>query len=214
MTYQHVYLDLDRTLLDTPRFSEAVIAAFEDVYNVPAQDFQEQMQRFYVHHGDMQYYDFYGHVAMLGYDSHDVAERLRSALAGRDFLYPDARHLIKTLARMPVQVSVLSYGPENYQGYKYSLLTDLHHLPFVATLRFKQDYLVDQPHVPSLLVDDRKVAPLPSWCRQFLIDRTAAAPKSQEGECHWRINSLHAVETELSLGYNEGNQKGTTDEAD
>jgi hypothetical protein len=212
--YQHVYLDLDRTLLDTPRFSEAVIAAFEAVYNVPAQDFQAHMPEFYVHHGDMQYYDFYGHVAMLGHDPHDVAEKLRPLLAGRDFLYPDAHHLLKKLANTSLPVSVLSYGPENYQAFKCSVQPELHHLPFVATLQFKQDYLAGQPSVPSLIIDDKIVASLPPWCSQFLIDRTAAMSKSHEAERLWRINSLAVVETELSLGYNERNEKGITDEAD
>jgi hypothetical protein len=214
MTYQHIYLDLDRTLLDTPRFSEAVIVAFEQTYSVPAKDFQGQMPQFYVRHGDMQYYDFYGHARMLGHDPHEVAERLRPMLAGQDFLYPDARDLVEKLKHAPVQASVLSYGPENYQGFKFSLLSELHHLPFVATLQFKQDFLVDQPQVPSLLVDDKIVSPLPTWCSQFLIDRSAAAPKSPEGEHVWRINSLQVVVTELSLEYNERNEKGTTDEAD
>jgi hypothetical protein len=201
--YEHIYLDLDRTLLDTPRFSDAIITAFERAYHVAANDFQAQMPQFYVHHGDMQYYDFYGHVAMLGHDPQEVTERLRPVLSGQDFLYPDARALIMALADAPAQASVLSYGPENYQSYKFSLLPELHHLPFVATLQFKQDYLVDQPHVSSLLVDDKIVAPLPAWCSQFLIDRSAAAPKSEESERLWRINSLAAVESALSLEYNE-----------
>lgn len=210
MTYQHIYLDLDRTLLDTPRFSQAVITAFEQEYRVPAKEFQEQMPQFYVRHADMQYYDFYGHVRMLGHDPHEVTERLMPLLAGSDFLYPDVRPLLARLARTSVQVSVLSYGPEDYQGFKYSLLPELHGLPFVATLRFKQEYLAEQPQLPSLLVDDKAVRPLPEWCSQFLIDRTAGSLKSHEGERLWRINSLDVVETE----YNGRNEKGITDEAD
>lgn len=212
--YRQVYLDLDRTLFDTPLFSEAVIAAFETLYNVPAKEFQAQMPQFYVQHGAMQYYDFYGHVRMLGYDPHDVSERLRPLLTGHDFLYADAHRFLKVLADSSLKVSILSYGPENYQNFKFSLLRELQHVPFIATLQFKQDYLVSQSQVPSVIIDDKIVAPLPPWCSQFLIDRTAAVQKSQEDERLWRINSLAVVETELSLGYNERNEKGTTDEAD
>lgn len=212
--YRHIYLDLDRTLLDTPRFSDAVIRAFEQEYHVQATEFQGQMSAFYVHHDAMQYYDFFGHVASLGHDPQEVIDKIRPKLADGDFIYPDAQLLLAKLRQSSVNVSILSYGPENYQGFKYSLFSVLQDLPFVATLQFKQEYLAGQSPLPSLLVDDREVAPLPSWCTQFLIDRSAVEPKIRLGEQLWRINSLQEVETALSLRYNEPNQKGITDEAD
>jgi|GEM_PF-3030256 len=206
--YERLYLDLDRTLFDTVRFSDALIAAFEDIYKVPARDFRAQMPQFYVHHADMQYYDFYGHVASLGHNPAAVAERLRPELAGGDYLFADAHSLLAALSAVPpVQTTILSYGPSNYQQYKVSFVPELQRLPFVATLQFKQDYLASKPPAPSLLVDDKLVAPLPTWCSQFLIDRSATAAKIAESAHVWRINSLETVETAVSLAYNERNQK-------
>lgn len=209
-----IYLDLDRTLLNTPVFTEAVITAFAQEYGVPAKDFEGQMPGFYVHHGVMQYYDFFGHMKLLGHEASEVMNRLRPQLAERDFLYPDAYQLLRVLAAHDIETSILSYGPEDYQGFKYSLISELQQIPFVATLQFKQDYLAKQSPAESLLVDDRVVTDLPGWCTQFLIDRAADATKSKEGDRLWRINSLSAVETALTVRYNEPNEKGTTDEAD
>ena len=206
--YERLYLDLDRTVLNTSRFSEAVIAALEEAYDVPASEFQQRMPDFYIHHGAMQYYDCFAHVTMLGLDIAEVKDRLRTVLQGGDYVYADARRLIKTLADHSIETIILSYGPHNYQDFKFSFLPEVSHIPFVATLEFKEEFLAAQSPKRSLLVDDKLVSPLPDWCDQFLIDRAASVARRQEGERLWRINSLEAVESALSLEYNEPNQEG------
>lgn len=212
--FERVYLDLDRTLFDTDLFSDTLFTAVENIYGISAGQFHKDMPNYFIHHGALRYYDFFAHVTALGLDPQEVQEHAHRFLRAGDFMFADAHLLLKTLKDLPVEISIVSFGPSNYQDFKVSFLPDLHRIPLVTILENKAAYLAAQDALPTLLVDDRVVAPLPSWCTQYIIDRESAAEKTKESPRLWRINTLRAVETALELGYNEPNQKGTTDEAD
>ena len=74
--------------------------------------------------------------------------------------------------------------------------------------------MAEQPAAPSWLVDDKLTHHLPPWCIMIHLDRQAAEPFARQNQKLWRINSLQSVETLMTVGYNEPNQKRTLHEAD
>lgn len=207
MTYERVLLDLDRTLLDTDAVTAAVLHALHTLYGLPEAELTQEVPTYYVGAGNLRYYDFFTHITAKGIDPLEAVTKIRATLAGKDFLYPDAHALLNFLAHAPQQVSVVSYGPANYQDFKFSLVPELQHMPFVTVLELKSAYLARLAAAPTLLVDDRVVAPLPGWCDQFIIDRSAPSARTQESPQSWRVNTLAVVESAIGVGYNERNQK-------
>ena len=213
MKFERIYLDLDRTLLDTDMFTTAVFSAVDSLYQIPSEQLHAEIPDYYIYHGQLRYYDFFAHMTALGLDPQQVEADVRAYLSGGDFLFPDAHDLVKFLADTDIEVSIVSFGPANYQEFKYSLLEPLHELPFATIMDDKADYLAAQEPKESLLVDDKLASPLPSWCTQFVIDRKLTKETEQQTHRLWRVNSLRSVESALRVGYNKPNQKGTSDEA-
>jgi hypothetical protein len=211
---ERLFLDFDRTLLDTDMFTHAVFGAVESIFAIPAVQLASEVKDYYMYHGALQYYDFFAHVTALGLDPQVVEDEVRTFLMGGDYLFPDAHELLRFIAATGSEAYIVSFGPSNYQQFKYSVVRELQPLPLVTVLEDKSAYLAAQPPRSSLLVDDKPVKPLPEWCAQYIIDRKASQDITQEASKMWRIKSLQSVESAMSVGYNEPNQKGTSDAAD
>lgn len=204
-----LFLDLDRTVFDTPRFMQAVFAATESQFGLSAQRLHDDSGEFYEQIGDLIIYDLFNQLAAYGVDPSVAEPTLRQALAGHDFLYPDTHGLLAFIAKNNIDTTLLSFGTERYQQFKYSLAPSLQKLPLVTTL-YKDVYLQAQGTDLSLLVDDKTVDPLPPNCVQLLVDRTSDDELAHISPQLWRINSLKSVETAWNVGYNEPNQEGTS----
>ena len=211
-----IYLDLDRTLFNTPVFVPELTAAAEKLYGLDAVQFQKDIPKYYVSSadGNLQHYDFFAQIAAHGIDIHHAERELLDALHGRNYVYDDAREMLQFLGSTPFELEILSYGTQFYQLFKYKAAPELAGLPIKVVFHDKAAFIAGQPHEPSWLIDDKITNNLPEWCTMVLLDRTATAPFVRESPKLWRINSLQSVETLLTVGYNEPNQKRTLHEAD
>lgn len=211
-----IYLDLDRTLFNTPVFVPELVAAAEKLYGLDAQQFQKDMATYYLSSADgqLQHYDFFAQLAAHAIDIRHAERELLAALHGRNYVYDDAREMLQLLGSTPITLGIVSYGTQFYQLFKYKAAPELAGLPIKVVFHDKATYIAEQPHEPSWLVDDKITSNLPDWCVMILLDRTAKAPFVRESPMFWRINSLQSVETLLTVGYNEPNQKRTPHEAD
>jgi hypothetical protein len=211
-----IYLDLDRTLFNTPMFVPELVAAGEKLYGLDAEQFQKDIPKYYMSSagGQLQHYDFFAQIAAHGINIHHAERELLAALHGRNYVYDDARELLQFLGSSPIALQIVSYGTQFYQLFKYKAAPELAGIPIKVVFHDKATYIADQPHESSWLIDDKITRDLPEWCTMILLDRSAAAPFVRESPQFWRINSLQSVETLLTVGYNEPNQKRTLNEAD
>ena len=206
-----IYLDLDRTLFNTEAFVADLFAAAEQAFGIPAATLAAEIPKFYSlqQQDNLHHYDFFAQIAAHNINVTEADRVLGQALAGHDYAYPDAKHLVQFLAATPCEVQILSFGTHHYQTFKYRMAPSLGSLPITVVSHAKATYLAAQSPAPSLLVDDKSSASLPPWCTLYLLDRTAPQPIAKQARGVWRINSLGAVETALTMGYNEPNQQGT-----
>ena len=207
---KRIYLDLDRTLIDTTAIMRALTQASAALYGFDINDLRqeyEQVSKDYMA-GTFRAYSFFDQAVARGVPAERARSDMQKALSGMHFLFPDVTRLLRFLAEQPYDVRVVTFGKTDYQTFKFSLAPELAHLPITVVPQEKNAYLSQQQSVPSLLVDDRIITPLPNWCTQALIDRKAPQQMTKESDKLWRINTLEAVETLLRVGYNEPNQKG------
>jgi hypothetical protein len=211
-----IYLDLDRTLFNTQAFVPELTAAAEKLYGLDAARFEKDIPKFYVSSADgkLRHYDFFAQIAAHGINIQHAERELLVALHGRNYVYDDAREMLQFLGGAPCILQIISYGTQFYQLFKYRAAPELAGLPIKVVFHDKASYIAQQPREPSWLIDDKITHNLPDWCTMILLDRTAAAPFVRESPRFWRINSLQSVETLLTVGYNEPNQKRTPHEVD
>lgn len=151
-----VYLDLDRTLFQTSRSAEiwdAIAALYPDVDAKTAFDSRSTYYRYI---GDQYYHDMSAQLESLGLDPEEVYEKLRGTdLADGRFEFEYCPELIELLVSR-AEVSIFTFGADDYQRFKVSLCPSLRQLPVMTTLRAKADVL-DDSQEECWLVDDKPI---------------------------------------------------------
>lgn len=192
-----IYLDLDRTLIDTSAVMAALGEQCQSLYDVPNDLLQREAYKFYHHVGDLRYYDFFGQLQSYGVDPQQAREDLLANI-NQDFIYPDAHDMLRFLSETSYRLYVLSFGKHDFQQFKYQLAPQLHHMPFTSILYSKSRYLAESRPGPKLLVDDILTAPLPADCWQLWINRDAPELTQQLDPQHTKIRDLRQVEVIIS----------------
>lgn len=193
MTIKRAFLDLDRTLLDTPRLMDSLLMACQKLYDLPQKTLRAEIPQFYFSVGELRHYDLFTQLQAHGIGYHQARRQLAAELAGIDFMWPGAREMLQFLVQQSIELHVLSFGKTDYQMFKYHLLPDIRHIPITIVFEDKSEYLKNQSTEPTILVDDKPTWPLPAWCTQLLLDPAAPKDVLQVNPQLWRINHLSGV---------------------
>lgn len=208
---EYVYLDLDRTLIDTPTVTATLFAACEQLYGIKQDVLQDEILEYYHDVGTLRYHDFFGQLAAHGIDPAAAREDLLATI-NEDFIYPDAHDMLRFLAAGPYKLHVLSFGKHDFQQFKYALAPQLHAIPFTSILYDKAQFLQNMQGDGSvMLIDDKLTTPLPARTLQLQIKRDATADIQKLDDSHTVIRSLESVQAILSekMRYNNYDSKGT-----
>jgi len=164
-----VYLDMDRTVLDTDGFDRQKWSLLRKWY--PEIDINDEAEfarqrDFYVGHGTMEYYDFSGHLRALGLPDDEVFERLpTSELADGRFEYEGLPELLDW-AREHGTVQVLTFGEEPYQRLKGALCPSLRDVVITTMMSPKAKFFKNrQPEGHVWMVDDKIIDELPEYVK-------------------------------------------------
>jgi FMN phosphatase YigB (HAD superfamily) len=147
----------------------------------------DEIHRWY-HHRD--------HYELSGQPWNKVSGHMSKLIAQQniDFCYPEVHRMLKQLTANGWEMSILTYGDEEYQLYKIShckLLTELS-LPVHVVDESKRLFLAREfPKQPGILVDDKYPLNLPSHWKHIWINRgqqLKTPVKVPDGT--WQISSL------------------------
>lgn len=157
---RHLFIDLDRTLFRTTEFDQQRWQLLEQWFPevVSAEQERPRQYEFFVHSGELYAYEFTAHLQALGLDVSAVLERLRqSALADGRLEYEGTAQLI-AWAQQQGEVTVLTYGPDEYQRLKAALCPSLREVTVVTTLRPKHEYFYELTLEGEVwMVDDKPI---------------------------------------------------------
>jgi hypothetical protein len=193
----HLYLDLDRTLFDTPEFMERImtIMATQIGGSMTAPNLlEEALSRYRILAAGQYTYQFFTHMAAYGFDQVKLEAFLREQLQGDDFLYPDAHGLLDYVDEQKIPVTILTFGDTLYQCFKASLVDRLKNYERACVLIEKPQYLAEHADRPSMLVDDKifQVNQLPAHCTGVLINRMQK-DRLVMHDGYYQVNTLEAV---------------------
>lgn len=189
-----IFLDLDRTLyrtdLGTQLIWQRIASKFSDV------DASRELGRqseFYVHEGNSYPYNMRAHLVSLGLEADQVYEYLRrTEIADGRLEYEGVGELV-SWARSAGEVSILTYGYDDYQRLKAALCPSIADLGVITTLKPKGDFL-RTIQGDAWLVDDKPVGnELPANVRfiQVVFDRAMGSKDTESIEPMWlRADSL------------------------
>lgn len=154
-----IYLDLDRTLLDTAKIAAWIWAEIGARYGLDPDEEYALVDSYYVNQPgtDMYYYDLARHLTERGVDPAEAAELLATHPAATDnrFLMPGAAELVARLEAAGHVPEILTFGDDYYQGLKLRLCPALRHLRAHITTQPKSFFLEDKGE--CVLVDDKKM---------------------------------------------------------
>ncbi|HSW81121.1 MAG TPA: hypothetical protein VLG40_01875 [Candidatus Saccharimonas sp.] len=174
-----LFLDLDRTLFDTPRFTQALWYAIGHEFKVDAAQQLESLPEWYHQIGDLRYYHFEEHVKhVLHKTADEITAKIRPRLERENFLYPDTSELQNWQTRGDYQLRILSFGGEWLQKFKISLCPRIADLPADIILEPKNTFIAhNYSRANGFLVDDKRNLDLPRgftevWLRRELLQKT------------------------------------------
>lgn len=139
---RQIYLDLDRTLFRTSEFDEHRWQLLEQWFPevIVAEREWSRRTEFFVYNDALYAYDFAAHMRALGLDAVAIMRRLQqSSLADGQLEYEGTAELL-AWAKSQGDVTILTYGPGNYQRLKAALCPSLEGVAVVTTLRPKHEY--------------------------------------------------------------------------
>lgn len=189
MSSRGIFLDLDRTLLDTDAFNHGhwqLIEQWCPEIDAKAELLRQNDFRVFDRESGMNHYDFTTHLGALGLQAAKIYEQLRnSELADGRLEYPGAAELIKW-AKQQGDVNILTYGHHDYQKLKYDLCPSLAGVNIIVTLQPKGEFFrQNAPAGEAWLVDDKPIGDqLPAGVN-FI--QTAGYNSLEVGEQAWPV---------------------------
>ncbi|HET9411693.1 MAG TPA: hypothetical protein VFO38_02510 [Candidatus Saccharimonadales bacterium] len=168
-----LFLDLDRTLLDTDLFVEEFWHAAAKLYNFDPIHQIAQLASWYKPVGNFGYYSVEDHVrAALGKTAAEVGEAVRPLIQHIDFTYPDTAEIKDWQARGDYELRILTFGERWLQTYKLSLTPTLSALPCDIILVAKGDFIAKNfTDAQGFLIDDKRGNRLPPNFKEIWINR-------------------------------------------
>lgn len=192
---ERVFLDLDRTVIDTDRAKNRFNEVLEQAYDLDPQVLQDEREQYYTRADtdSLPYYSLFVHLHdSYGLEPDRVAQELNERLTDESFMYDDVPPFLGALRTAGIQTSFLTHGEERYQLFKAGLHPDLKDYDVAVVQRPKAEYIRVQPRVPSCVIDDLRIPGLPEYCQGIQIDRDAAEPLHHD-ESYLVVNSLTVV---------------------
>lgn len=141
MTKPLYILDFDRTLFDTTAFTADLRSVLHRSHRVPGDRFDQIMIRYLNPSGQL--YDLAAEAAALaGITATELQTLAANALAGRDYLFPDATDWLRR--HQADQLAIITTGHRNFQTFKLQFAPTLHHLPRLIIPDNKAQYVASQ----------------------------------------------------------------------
>lgn len=174
-------LDLDRTLIRTDVLNSTVHTAIAGQYPITIAQLHDEAPNYFVRPDTTDpsayYYPLFQHLK----EGHNIApdevrQIIGCELLDTEFMYDDVPVLLKALEhRDDIEKRILTFGDPPSQELKYNLCPALGSLVmicmqtpdkgiYIRTNTTEDDYV--------MIVDDKIVRDLPSWCTGVHIDRT------------------------------------------
>ncbi|HSE29831.1 MAG TPA: HAD family hydrolase [Candidatus Saccharimonadales bacterium] len=171
------YLDLDDTLYRTTYGYSEMCRAVSKLYDIKLMTFAIRMLRHRVKGGGSArgYLRFFKTLQSFGIDPTEARELIFKELIGKDFLYDDAREFLSWLDKHDSKPTIVTFGDPETQEFKISLLPELAEFEKVIVQQPKQIYLNNLPQHDAIIVDDKPVLDLPTWCSGVLLVRKLPA---------------------------------------
>lgn len=196
-----LFIDLDRTVLDTDKFYAIMVRALSDMTGTAI----ETIDKIYKSHakgsyvGDLlHYHDFMGIINELGVEFEQIRARVLVDTENIDLLCTDAQPLISWAGvQSKFEPMLLSFGAPEIQRLKAECCKQLNTLVLHTTLIKKYDYISQNfPGRSGTLVDDKADQRLPDGWTELNIDRSALnySKPVQINDDEWRITDLKDVE--------------------
>lgn len=204
MKHMTIYIDLDRTLLDTGTFTQQLwkqLAAQNDALDPQAE--LARAKDFFDYRGDMYAYDFFEHARhALQCDEAGLQEILGEFcknIRQETVVYPDSEAALRALASAGDR-HILTYGKTDYQRFK---------LQCVALFDAMPATIVEQPKgkffdalgtsEPCILIDDKPIAAeLPPFVNFIHLDRA----QQSEVQQHDGFASVRNLDVSIKEVYN------------
>lgn len=198
MTVEKVFVDLDRTIFDTPAFFEAAWDTVGRIRGIDTTVHRKRAANYYAYNRDLYNYEFFRHLSAEGLevDAEALVAELRRP--GR-FIYADVMPTWPLLSGIATP-KILTYGGADYQQLKIASCPELDAVEVVAVLEPKAEYFMrEMPEKPVILLDDKDLAAeLPPHVRFIRVNRANDAPL-QRGHGGVVINSFIHVKEALEL---------------
>ena len=188
-------LDLDRTLFDTDRYTNALLQAIAPQLGMTAATLTAEVPTEYVVSplGGGSYYDMTRHLSRHGLAFSDI-EQCAMGLPD-DFLFPDAIRLLRALSASSRDAQVLTHGEQKTQELKLVVCQPLGSLAAHVTLTPKGVFIAEHwPETKGMIIDDKDIADLPEGWMGVRINRAAnAGVQELTGSSSFQISSLDYV---------------------
>lgn len=158
MTKPLLLLDLDRTLLNTDLFFEAMWRLAARVYGVDAGKEMERAHRYFTYYDDSYDYRFFDHLQEAVSSTRQTASPEKFSVAARNeyanaFLYPDVTDdIVRSIDE------IVTFGGAEYQRLKLFVSPRLQNIPHRITLKHKSDLIAETyGRQPVILIDDKPI---------------------------------------------------------
>lgn len=190
-----LFVDFDRTLFDSTRFSEAIGQVLQKLYGINQEEFIAKQSDFFTYHDEHYDYDFYAHAHdMTGETPERIRAILKTELGSASFLFDDYKELRKW-QRAGYTVRILTFGNEAFQRLKLEYAKAISDVPGDIIQEQKRDFIArEHPDGHGWLVDDKPDQKLPKGFVEITLDRKAQLPKAIQTEYGGIVSNLTQVQ--------------------
>lgn len=161
---RHFIVDLDRTLFATGIFAPRLLNWIEQTYAIEKDTLSREQEKYSIYADDLRAYDLFEHLAHHHVDAEDFTDKLlASEFANDTYLFEGARELLDECLSKG-EVTILSFGPDDYQRLKYRLCPSIvSRAILVTTLIPKYQMIHTITEGPLTVIDDKPIgAQLPA----------------------------------------------------
>jgi hypothetical protein len=187
-----LFVDFDRTLIETDRLIAASWKAIEHLYKVDVTAVLATLEDHYVHVGDLRYYNFDQHIeSTLHQPADDVSAAIYPILQKENFVYDDAEEIFNWQNKY--EVRILTFGASWYQRFKLGLAPQFKDIPADIMLRPKGEFIAEHCRGRTgWLVDDKYNGGMPPGFTEIHLVRSSSFTKEMKGDII-TINSLRSL---------------------
>ena len=172
-----IYIDFDRTLYDSGRFSDDLWALIGRQAGIDPSQVAESVAKFETHE-TLGGYDYEAHIRAFGLDPAQMWAKLAQLLDAYDYLYDDSARFVQSLLGSGYRPRILSFGNYKFQAAKIAPTLDVlagttgHELGYDIVMRRKREHLIEyHPGEHGVLIDDKPGQELPEGFTEITLDR-------------------------------------------